>query len=918
MSRAVRLALGAVVGALFASAAGPDVTFVVGLGALGLALTATPVRRLVALAPRRAVPLAAGILVIGLRAAAIGPPAIVHDLPGGSGPWRGTVESVSSPKAGSRPAVVALDEPAGLVVAATLPWFPEVAAGDRIEIDGRLEAPPAGDYGAYLRRIGASATVRASGLRLAAAPGSDPGPWEALRRASARALDLAMPAPESGLAAGILVGLRDRVDRDLAAAFTTAGVSHIVAISGWNIAIVATTLGALTGRLGRRRRTVATCLAIAAYVGFVGPSPSVVRAAAMAACALLAREVGRPTTATAAMGLAVFGLLLLDPAYVDDPGFRLSVLATAGLMAWGTPLAARLAGGSPGRLRAWLAESLGVSLAAQAATLPVILLDFGRLSVVSPVVNVLVAPIVAPAMAAGGLALATGLAVQVGAPAAIATIAGLPAWFLLGVLIGVVRAAAGLPFASVGLDPPANALAAGAAAIGLAAVVSAARHRRSAPDTQPPQERASSRSQAGAGRRFRGVVALLLGASTAAVAIAAIHRPDGATRITVLDVGQGDAILIEGGRGGRLLVDGGPDPTRLLIALGERLPPWDRRLDAVILTHPHEDHVAGLAALLSRYRVGRVFEPGMIGPGPGYAAWATKLSGGGPSRWSLATGDRLAVDDVELRVLWPDPGTVPLHPADSGTSINNVSIVLLGQVAGHAFLLAGDMEQAIDPRLLAEGLPHLDFLKVAHHGSGTASTQAFLDAVQPKVAAVSVGAGNPYGHPAPATIARLRSVARQVYRTDLDGSVTVTFDGSAERVHASGGRPTARAREAASDSPGGTTARSSFACSIPTGTALPVALATAPGRPSSAGGAAPPRATNLGRERRTGGYHRPDDGPVPSGGGPLAPLPPSPGLAPAALARRRRGRRVDRAADRRAKPAEHDRSRPRRGGRPPP
>ncbi len=138
--------------------------------------------------------------------------------------------------------------------------------------------------------------------------------------------------------------------------------------------------------------------------------------------------------------------------------------------------------------------------------------------------------------------------------------------------------------------------------------------------------------------------------------------------MTVLDVGQGDAILVEGGRGGRMLVDGGPNPDRLLVELDSRLPPWDRRLDVLVLTHPHEDHVAGLAMLLERYRVGAVFEPGMRGPGPGYGAWAAALDrAGAPPRGTLVTGDRLAVDDLRLRVLWPDPGRVPAGAAGHGT-----------------------------------------------------------------------------------------------------------------------------------------------------------------------------------------------------------------------------------------------------------
>ena len=226
-----------------------------------------------------------------------------------------------------------------------------------------------------------------------------------------------MPEPEAGLAAGVLIGLRDRVDRDLADAFTIAGASHVVAISGWNIAIVASTLGALAGGLQRRRRATLTAVAIVVYVAFVGPSPSVVRAGVMAGVALLARELGRPGTAAAALGWAITGLLLIDPEWAFDAGFRLSVLATAGIIAWGSGLTARLAGPAPSRQRRWVAEILGVSFAAQAATTPVVLFMFGRLSLVAPLVNLIVVPLVPPAMAAGALALVVGMLVGAGLPA---------------------------------------------------------------------------------------------------------------------------------------------------------------------------------------------------------------------------------------------------------------------------------------------------------------------------------------------------------------------------------------------------------------------------------------------------------------------------------------------------------------------
>src|SRR2546423_6761471 len=178
----------------------------------------------------------------------------------------------------------------------------------------------------------------------------------------------------------------------------------------------------------------------------------------------------------------------------------------------------------------------------------------------------------------------------------------------------------------------------------------------------------------------------------------------------------------------------------------------------------------------------------MRGAGPGYAAWSARRRADGPTAGLLSTGDRFALDDIGFSVLWPDRGAVPGEPTDTGTGINNVSVVLLGEVGGRRFLLAGDIEEGIDPILLARGIPRVDVLKVAHHGSRTSSTPAFLDAVSPSVAVVSAGAGNPYGHPAPATIARLKARVERVLRTDTDGSVEVDLSPDRVSVHASGPR----------------------------------------------------------------------------------------------------------------------------------
>jgi competence protein ComEC len=797
MPRPAWLAIGASVGAVALDLAPSPVVLILcatsGL-AISVALQASRRTR----PARRSAALALGMLAIAIRVATAPAPPAVGVAPDGDGPWLGVVQSVSAPRAGARPALVQLETKPSVLVAATLPWYPPVVPGDRIELRGRIRPPPpADDYGAYLERIGAVGTLRAESLSLAEANGADAGSlasWlEALRRSASDGLSRAMPEPEAGLAAGVLIGLRDRVDRDLAADFTTAGASHVVAISGWNIAIVASTLAAIAGGMRRRRRALLTAAAIVVYVAFVGPSPSVVRAGVMAGVALLAREVGRPGTAAGALGWAVAALLMLDPGYIDDAGFRLSVLATAGILAWGSSLTARLSGPEPGRPRRWLAEILGVSLAAQAATTPVVLLDFGRLSLVAPLVNLIVVPLVPAAMAAGAVALGVGMLVAIGVPSVVATLVGLPAWVLYAAMVATVRAGASLPMASLQLEPRWDVVGAAIAACAIAALARwgpgllrrlAERRRRSRASAAKPRGRRAAQRSATTVR----AAAIAVAGATVALALAIAHRPDGLVRVVVFDVGQGDGILVEGGRGGRLVIDGGPDPGRLLVELDERLPPWDRRIDMLVLTHPHEDHVAGLATLLSRYRVGRVYEPGMLGPGPGYRAWSAALAGGGTPRGRLSTGDRLQLDDVRFRVLWPDPDRVPERPPDGGTAINNVSIVLLGEFDGHRVLLAGDIEEGIDPDLVRRGLPQVDLLKVAHHGSRTSSTPAFLDAVHPRVAVVSSGVGNPYGHPAPATIDRLHAFARATYRTDTDGTVEVSFDGPSIRVRTTGPR----------------------------------------------------------------------------------------------------------------------------------
>jgi len=796
-----RVGIGAIAVGLAAASAAVPLAALVALAVAGTAVVVLlGLQAGAAGSARASIGVLAGAWLVIVRLAVLpGGPEAPASLPVGSGPWAARVVTMSAPRDGQQRLTVILDEPLGVVLAVTAPRYPVVETGDRVRLAGRPAAPPEGGYGEFLRRTGVAGTLRSGALELIAHANDAAGLLERTRRAAGDSLARALPEPAAGLAAGILVGLRDRVDRDLAAAFTATGLSHVVAISGWNIALVAGLVGAVLAGRARRTRSGAIVVAIVVYTVLAGASASVVRAAAMTGVALLARETGRPGTAAAALGWAVAGLVVANPPSAADVGLQLSAAATAGLIAWSAPVTAildRRVGWAP----RWIREGLGVSLAAQAATLPLVLVAFGRVAPLSPVTNLAVVPLVPLAMAAGTLALVGGALAALGGPAIVASILGIPGALVLGLLIAIVRLAAALPLASVML-PPAIALAVAAVVVAGLFGIAARRRLRVARAalramlTGPPLRSAPSPGGRQPGGRRGGRhpgdrrpgrilrLAGLLGALAVAVlVVAGATRPDGRAHVVVLDIGQGDAILVTGPTGGRMLVDGGPDPDRLLVALDARVPPWDRRIDLVVLTHPHEDHVAGLPLVLERYRVGRVVEPGMPGRSPGYEALGAVLAARGTTSSRLATGDRFALDGISFEVLWPDAGRVPADASGDGSVVNDASIVLLGSFEGRRFLLAGDAEADVEAELVSRALPTVDLLKAGHHGSRTSTTEGLVAATRPRVAAVSVGAQNDYGHPSREVIARLEAAGAAVLRTDEVGTIDVALSSAGIEV----------------------------------------------------------------------------------------------------------------------------------------
>lgn len=662
-------------------------------------------------------------------------------------------------------------------IAVEAPPNPILHVGDEVSL--RLQSKrisPQSQERQRVRGIDAVATTRA--VRITGG-GS---PLEALRGRIGDDLERAIPAPAGGLAAAIVVGLRERVDERLADAFTATGLGHVVALSGWNVAIAMAVADRLLRRQpAPRRRPLLIGIAIG-YGLFAGASASVMRASLMAAAALSVAGSGRPGSGAVSLSHAVLALLLIDPASAYDPGFRLSALATAGLLAksrdWSAS-ALRLSERLPTELRnVWLriAEDVAVALAAQAATLGLVIGLFGRIAVWSIPLTLAIAPLVAPATGAALAAILAGeLAAAFPPLLPLTALLAAPATGLFAAMCWIAQTGSLLPLSGIGVPRDATALV--GLILGLIGTVLLLRRSEHRDDANDLRQSVLGRKELDDEQKpSRPAYLAPIAAATLIVCTMLLQGGAAASqdslRISILDVGQGDAILLES-RGVRALVDGGPDPARLSAELDRLVPSWDRNIDLVIATHPHEDHLAGLPRLADRYHVRLVAGAEERGTGPAIASWQALLTARGLPYRTLTAGDSFGLGAAKVTILWPDRSALLRPPSNSGRSLNDRSIVLRLDVPGFSALLTGDVESDVDAQLAAKIHAPVDLLKSPHHGSATSASRTLLDVAQPRLSVVSSGRGNPYGHPAAATIERLGELGGAVERTDLAGTIVV-------------------------------------------------------------------------------------------------------------------------------------------------
>ncbi|HEY2055403.1 MAG TPA: ComEC/Rec2 family competence protein [Solirubrobacterales bacterium] len=625
-----------------------------------------------------------------------------------------------------------------------------------------------------------------------------------------------MPAREAALARGFVLGEEDGLDAATKEDFIRAGLSHLTAVSGENVTLLALLAMPVLAAFGipLRERLIWVIGLIAIYVPLAGSGPSIQRAGVMGAAGLLATLTGRRTSRLYALGLALVVTVAINPAVASDVGWQLSFAAVLGILLLASPIRewilARL---GKGRWRRALAEGIAVTVAATLTTAPLIAFVFEEISLTSLAANVLALPAVAPAMWLGmvsaalaqipGIPLAplNGLdALLLAYIAQIAAWCGRPSWAVLHIHIGLVAmlatyAAMATVIAAAAHLSRARRLAAARATnprpdpavvlppdpqsgVGRSSDPQGAVDLRSDPQSgvDPTSgrrtkgrprfgERTKGRPRFGRPRRF-GFLAGSLVLVVVVVAVVALRprgsvapaRPLPGLRIEVFDVGQGDAILLKPRNAPAVLVDGGPPDDELVAKLHAE---GVSRLGAAIVTHDQSDHAAGIAEALGRVPISRL----VYGRLDRRILATARADDARPEQ--VAAGTALRSGPLRLEVLWPPAALLAEDAPD--TDPNLLALVIRARWHHFTMLLTADAEAESTP--LDPG--PIDVLKVAHHGSDDAGLGPLLDRIRPRLAVISVGADNPYGHPTPGTLAILAAHGVPTLRTDLDGTIEI-------------------------------------------------------------------------------------------------------------------------------------------------
>jgi competence protein ComEC len=673
-----------------------------------------------------------------------------------------------------------------------VPRYPAYHYGDVLTITGKLETPPQFedfDYKTHLARQGIYSVIYYPKVEvLDRGQGIQPLQWiYSLRERLSASLTRALPEPQGSLAQGILLGLRGNIPDSLNQAFSRTGTAHLLAISGLNISIIIALLLSLGILVFGRQHSIYIWLALALtwlYTLLAGMNPPIIRAAIMGSLFLIAEYLGRQGSGIIALAFAAAVMVGIQPHLLWSVSFQLSFLAMAGLVllypyfqAWGRKGVARIFGGREGLAAAgnMITDVFAASLAAIVAVWPLIAYNFGIVSLVGLPATFFSLPALPFIIVTSALVAFVGLIASVAAQ-----ILGWLAWLFLSYLVSLVQGFDALPYASLEVTAISVWYVLGYYAI-LAGVIASFKRRKQLADffsrlTSQIKKIPEAIPKPRLGFSPKWLILPLL-VVTILVWSVALTMPDDKLRVSFLDVGQGDAILIQTPNGQNILIDGGPDHQEINLELSEKLPFWDRTIDLVVCTQPHADHVTGLIDVLRRYQVNQVLDPGVPHDSPVYQEWLGLIEDKGIEYNIARAGQKIDLGNgIKLEVLNP-PESLWVGTSDD---VDNNGVVLRLSWGHVSFLFTADIGEEAEFELIGQRANlRSTVLKVAHHGSRTSTTPQFLAAVDPEVAVILVGRDNPFGHPSLEVWQRLidRLGEDNVYRTDDDGTIEFISDG---------------------------------------------------------------------------------------------------------------------------------------------
>jgi len=671
--------------------------------------------------------------------------------------------------------------------------YQEYHYGDILKVTGELETPPQFDdfdYRGYLARQRIYSVINYPEIEmLDTGKGFKPLAWiYSLRERLSQSLSLALPEPQASLAQGILLGLRGNIPYSLQDAFSKSGTAHLLAISGLHLSIIiGIFLSAGIWLFGRRYSIYIwlAFLAIWLYALITGMRPPIVRGAVMGSMFLLAEYLGRQRSASTALAFAAAVMVGIEPQVLWDASFQLSFLAMAGLIflspylqAWARKGIASAIGkeGVAASLCNFAADCFAVTLAAILATWPVIAYYFDIVSFVGLPATFFALLALPGIIITSGLVAVTGLLAPL-----LAQVLGWIAWLFLSYFILIIKAFDALPFSSIRIEGIYTwqiwlyyaLLAVTIVAINYRTQLANILHLTASRIS--PQVNMASRLALKLSRKW--VIAPLL-IATVLVWATIINMPDDKLHVSILDVGQGDAILIQTPNQQDILIDGGPSPQAIGLELGKKLPFWDKTIDLVILTQPQADHVTGLIEVLKRYDVSQVIEPGIAYNSFTYQHWSSLMNGNEIKHEIGHAGQKINLGSgIEIEVLHPPSPFLQ----DTSDDIDNNGMVLRLSWNKVSFLFTADTGREAEWYLIAQRANlQATVLKVAHHGSLTSTSQEFLAAVNPEIAVISVGASNRFGLPDSQILDRLaeRLGSDRVYLTSTHGAIELITDGN--------------------------------------------------------------------------------------------------------------------------------------------